>query len=141
MTLSLETLRWVLAAHIVGFAIWIGSMFGTLHLLFAHAGAVGETRAVLSGLEKRTAMAMDIGAALAIVTGVLMLAGIEPSPFAATWMKLKLALAAGLIGLHGFLRVKVKKFGQGDQRALPGALQGLLPALFIAVVVLAIVRP
>ncbi|WP_428261767.1 hypothetical protein [Haliangium sp.] len=118
-------------------------MFACLSLLNAHASAGAEAPASLSAAEKRVAMVMDIGATLAILAGLYLAFGQAASPFkGAGWLHAKLTLVVlGFLALHGITRAKVKRFGNGDVRALPGFVMPLYFVLVLAIIVLAQVKP
>jgi uncharacterized membrane protein len=74
----------------------------------------------------------------------MMLPGVVqiPSPFRSGWFHAKLTLVVlGLLGMHGFLRVKVRKFRQGQVAPLPGFLLPLMLLLVFGILVLVRVQP
>lgn len=142
--MSLETLQWMHVGHIFGFVMWIGTMLGLFQILMAHAEADEAARAGFGPLEKRVAMAMDVGATLTIVFGLVMLlvpeGGLDIFK-AGGFFHIKLALVVALIGAHGFLRVKVKKFGRGEVTAPPAWMFPLLSLTVLAIIIMIVVRP
>lgn len=140
--MDLDTFKWVRAVHIYGFVAWVGALVGCAFALRAHAAAGDAARGAFEALEKRLAMAMDIGATVAIAAGLWMLFGLEPSPLkTGGWMHAKLAAVVGLVALHGLVRVKVGRFSRGQVAAPPGWLLAAIELLVAAIVVLAAVRP
>lgn len=142
--MSFETLQWMRVGHIFGFVMWIGTLYALFQILMAHAEAEESARGAFGPLEKRVAIAMDIGATLAIVFGVVLIVKL---PYGTALFKaggffhIKLTLAAALIGVHGFLRVKVKKFGRGEVKAPPAWLFPLMSVAVLSIVIMIIVRP
>jgi len=107
--MSLETYQWIKLVHFIGFIIWLGSIFGLVTILRAPGEATGPVAAIA----RTMARSMDAGATLAIAAGVVLLLKLEPSPLKQPYFHIKLTLAAGLIGLHGYLRVKTGKLSRG----------------------------
>lgn len=139
--MSLTTLQWLLALHIFGFTMWTGGLIGLANILSSHAGASKEHWPGFHNLEKKIAIGMDIGALLAMGFGFALLFSLEPSPMKQPWMHIKLTIVfVALFGMHGFLRVKVRKFRDGSV-GLPPFMAPLLTVATLAVIVLAIVRP
>ena len=120
--MSPDTLRWVLVGHVFGFVTWIGGLLACISLLHVHTRVGDDARAALTKVERSTAMLMDLGATLAIVTGLAM--AIETHEFGhGAWLHVKLtAVVIGVLSVHGFVRVKVKKFRNGDLREVPAAV-------------------
>ena len=100
-------------------------------------------RDALAKLAKKAALFMDIGATFAIVFGLLMIFGIEGGTALVKHpsMHIKLTLVGlGVLGCHGFLRVKLKRLTQG-QGGLPGFFPPLIMLLGLAIIILAVVKP
>ncbi|HUH01527.1 MAG TPA: CopD family protein [Kofleriaceae bacterium] len=140
--MSLETFAWVRAGHIFGFIMWVGTMFGLYQVMFAHGRTDEAGRKGLLELERAMAMAMDVGALIAIGTGVAMLLLVEPSYLKQPWMHIKLTLVVvGMLGAHGYARVKVRKLREGSTDTPPPAIFGLLNLFLIAIIIMAVVEP
>jgi uncharacterized membrane protein len=141
--MSPATYQWNLAIHVFGIVLWTGGMFACLRLLAAHGAAGKAAPEGLSLAERRTAVVMDIGATIALLTGLYMLFYSPTQPLKqGGFMHAKLTLVVlGVFGLHGFTRAKVRKFRNGDVRALPGFVVPLLLAVVLGVIVLVQVRP
>jgi uncharacterized membrane protein len=145
--MSGELQLWVRAFHVLGFILWVGSMFGLVEVLrsLGRSGD-GGARTELSALAQRMARVMDIAATIAIVAGVLALVGTralgDAWPMKQGWMHAKLALVIlGFLGLHGYLRVLAGKMSRGDAKQPPALLKPVMGLLVLAVIVLAVVRP
>lgn len=137
---SLTTQKWVLVIHIFGFLTWIGSLFALYELLYAHQKAGEGARGAFVEMEKKTALAMDIGAFVAMLGGFYY--AIRGGTFSAGgWFHTKLLLAAIIIGFHGFARVKVRKFRDGDIKPIPTVFTPLMTLTVLGIIILVMVRP
>lgn len=130
---------WMETAHVFGVLLWIAGLYASFRLLRAHARGGGQHAAETA---RGSAIVMDIGAAIAIAGGVIMILGVEPSPLREGWLHTKLALIVlGLFSLHGIARAKIKKARtQGESSDSP-ALEGVLIALSALLVILAVAKP
>ena len=141
--MSLDAYLWIKLVHIVGFIVWVGSLFGLLSILREPTGSSEDTRRLLVALTRRAGRAMDIGAALAIAAGVILIVkSPEPvGPIHQPYFHVKLALAAGLVGLHGFARVRAGKLAKGDTRTLGPAPLALAALLVLGILAMIMVGP
>ncbi len=127
---------WLRIAHIIGVVLWIGGLIAVLSLLRAHAQVDAGARDVLSRVERKTAVLLDIGATLSIGVG-LYLAFKSPkfatNAFASGgWFHIKLTLVVvGILSAHILARGKIRKFRNGQVTPLPG---WLLPLVLVSVV-------
>ena len=130
------------AIHILGFLLWVGSMFALSVALRYHERA-GADRSAIVGLERAIGRAMELGALLAIAAGVYMiLTKVGPvSPMKQPYLHIKLTLVVVLIGMHGVVRAKLARLGRG-QGSAPGAWLGsAILVLAVAAIWLAVVKP
>lgn len=140
--MSYETLRWIMVAHIFGFTMWIGAMLALANTLATHVTSDVAAGSALVNVERKLAITMDVGAFVAIVFGLIMLFGIEPSPLQqGGWMHMKLTAVLAVLGLHGFLRVKVKRFKKSEIPSVPAWIVPAIQLLLLAIVIFVIVRP
>jgi uncharacterized membrane protein len=125
-----------LVVHVIGFTFWVGSLF-TVALMMASAGEDAGRRTTIGALARRLAMTADIGAALAIVGGLSLLAS-RTWDLHQPWMHIKLTFAVGLIAVHGIVRARAKRLAGGAPPPKAGAAiaVALLAAAIVAVVVL-----
>ena len=135
----------ILVVHIVGFAMWVGTLIGSSHVLKAHAEAGDKAGTMFKSLEKSFAIPMDIGATFTIVCGLLMIF-LKPGGTAilkgAGFMHAKLLLVALLVVAHVMLRKKLGQFMRGDDLSPPpGWLFPVVNASAWIIVILIIVRP
>jgi putative membrane protein len=141
--MSSATYPWILAIHSFGNILWIAGMFACLRMLTAHAAVGKAAPQGLTLAERRTAVLMDIGATIALLTGLYLTLFAPTTPLKqGGWLHAKLTLVVLVVlGLHGFVRVKVRKFRDGDVRPLPGFALPLLLAVVLGVIVLVRVKP
>lgn len=143
--MSAQTLGWLLTGHLIGLFVWIGGMFAVYWLLrfHAHAPTVVHEKLVLA--ERSLAMMMDIGSALAIGCGLAMAIGQTPTVFArpnAGWFHIKLTVVVlGVLSVHGMLRARIKKFGQGQVSEVPGWQWSVLLGSIAAIIILVFQGP
>ncbi|HET9622297.1 MAG TPA: CopD family protein [Kofleriaceae bacterium] len=137
--------QWLLAGHIIGDILWLGSMFSVYWLLRLHAQAPRDVLDKLTLMERSLALTMDIAATLAIVCGL----GLAFSPggthptgniFASPgegWFHIKLAVVVlGILPVHGFVRARVAKFSRGETPTVPSWPWNLLLLAIVVIVVL-----
>lgn len=131
---------WIRLVHFLGFIVWIGSLLALVNMLREPTGSE-DARRLLVALTRRAGRAMDIGAALAIVAGVILLIKSPAKPGQQPYFHVKLALAVGLIGLHGFVRARAGKLAKGDTRTLGPAPLALAALLSLGILAMVIVGP
>lgn len=135
-----------MAAHVCGVLLWFAGALITLHVLRAYerasAGAgPGVSTPDFQRLEGPAGRILDAGAGLALVAGLYLLFENLAILRGAGFMHAKLALVVALLGVHGFLRVRLKKFRTGQSRTLAGWAEPAVLGLFFAIVVLIVARP
>lgn len=120
----MKTDLWLSALHVVGVIVWVGGLTAVLALLTAHARVDEASRGLMSLFEKRVAIVMDLGAALAIGVGLYRALRHTPNEFQhGAWLHIKLtAVVVGILSVHGFARAKVKKFSRGEVKAIPAVV-------------------
>lgn len=128
--------EWIPALHVVGAILWVGGLTAVLSLLHVHPRLEEGSRKLLVGIERRLALAMDLGATLTIVVGLYN--AIKWDQFKnGGWLHIKLTVVVVcLLSVHGIARVKLKKFREGDVRPVPPVVWILLAAGTIVAVVL-----
>ena len=135
---------WLKAFHIVFVVTWFAGLFYLPRLFVYHAAAtdaVGLER--FRVMERRLFGIMTIGASLAILFGLLMVAG-SPAYLQTGWLRVKLALVLVLIGYHLWCRALMVALRDGRSTHSPRwyRIFNEMPALLlIAIVVLAVVKP
>ena len=135
---------WLKAFHIIFVVTWFAGLFYLPRLFVYHCAAsdaVGRERFVV--MERRLFALMTLGAALAIVLGISMVAAM-PAYLDFLWLRVKLALVAGLIAYHLWCYKLMGELREGrngrSQRWY--RMFNEVPGLFlIAIVLLAVVKP
>jgi uncharacterized membrane protein len=137
---------WLKAGHLIGDFIWVGSMFAVYWLLRLHTHAPKEAHEKLVLMERSIAMMMDVAAALAIGTGVVLIfyrSGASSSIFAekpAGWFHIKLTVVVlGMLSMHGMLRAKVKKFSNGEVPKVPQWQWTIILSSVVAILIVVVV--
>ena len=126
--MSQDTYSWVLVGHVFGFVTWIGGLLACISLLHVHKRVGEEARAALTMVEKSVAMMMDLGATLAIATGLTMAFYTHEFSHGA-WLHVKLTVVVlGILSSHGIVRAKIAKFARGEIKPEPSWLPMLVLA-------------
>lgn len=135
-----NVLAWLLAGHLISLFLWIGGLFAIYWMLRLHAHAPKDAHEKLTLMERSIALSADIAAAFAIGTGVAMLFqpfGFYLSQPGAGWLHVKLTVVVlGVLPVHGILRGRIKKFGQGKITPVPQWLWSLFLIAITAIVIL-----
>lgn len=130
--MSPQVYLWLRVVHVVGFVLWIAGLWAGIWLLKAHAQVDAGSRPTLVASERKAGASMDAGATLAIVAGLVMAFGGPINAFkTGGWLHVKLTLiVVGILSVHGLVRVKMRKFRNGDLQPLPA---WVVPVLLLAV--------
>jgi uncharacterized membrane protein len=133
--------NWIVAAHLLGVVFWMGGLFSIYWLLRIHSHAPKEAHDQLTLMERSLALMTDIAAAVAIGCGIALIVwpinlfSVKPSG----WLHLKLtAVVIGVLPVHGMLRARIKKFGQGKISPIPQWLWSVL-LVAITTIIIAVV--
>jgi putative membrane protein len=134
----------LLVGHIFGFLFWISGLLVTCMALTRHTQETTEdAKQALVRLERIYLRGLaDPGALLTILVG-LALISTNPSYFMrAPWLHIKLTFVLLLIGLHGMVAVRTKKFSTGkismkrsEARLLVLAVLFLFASILVATLV------
>lgn len=143
--MSVETLLWLKAGHLIALFLWIGGLFAIYWLLRLHVHAPAETHEKLTLMERSLALATDIAAAVAIGCGLGLIFGQTPNLLGRPgygWLHIKLALVVvGILPVHGMLRAKIMRFGAGQIKPVPQWAWSLLLVAMTVIVILVIRGP
>lgn len=135
---------WLKAFHIVFVITWFAGLFYLPRLFVYHADAADEQgRERFKVMERRLFAIMTVGASLAALFGVLLVAR-TPALLEAGWLQAKLVLVAGLIGYHIWCYQLMLAFRRDENRRSQRWYRMFNEAptlLLIAIVALAVVRP
>lgn len=118
-TLVCEGLRllivWTILFHIVGLVFWIGGLLVATALLGQHSQeGAPEGGIALAAAEMRMLRGMaNPGAALTIITGIILISGRADYYMHSTWFQAKLVLVICLLVLHGIAWVRARRFVAG----------------------------
>lgn len=135
---------WLKAFHIVFVVTWFAGLFYLPRLFVYHStatDALGLERFCL--MERRLFGIMTLGAALAILFGLLMILT-APAYLQTGWLRAKLVLVLALIGYHLWCRNLMISLRNGHNAHSPRwyRMFNEVPGLFlVAIVVLAVVKP
>lgn len=133
---------WLLAGHVISVILWIGGLFATYWMLRLHAHAPKDVHEKLTLMERSIALSTDIAATGAIGCGIAMLVLSPSLPLKQGWMHLKLAVVViGLLPVHGMLRGKIKKFGQGMIKPIGNWMWSMVLASVTIIAILAVRKP
>ena len=139
---------WLLSGHLIGVFVWVGGMFATYWLLRIHAHSPKEMHEKLTLMERSMALMMDLAATLAIGCGVALILFETPTnptgnlltQKGAGWLHIKLTVVVlGILPVHGMIRARIKKFGQGNISPVPQWQWTLLLASITAIAILVFV--
>ena len=103
----------LLVVHIFGVVFWVSGLLVTSMSLTRHTQEVSpEARQALARLERIFLRGLaDPGALLAILGGISLISTNSSYYLHAPWMHIKLTFVLMLIGLHGVVAVRTKRFG------------------------------
>jgi len=105
----------LLVVHVFGLVFWVSGLLVTSMALTRHTQeASGEARQALARLERIYLRGLaDIGALLTILAGVSLILTNSPYYLRAPWLHIKLTFVLLLIGLHGVVAMRSKRFAAG----------------------------
>jgi uncharacterized membrane protein len=146
--MNVKLWTWLLSGHLIGVFLWVGGMFATYWLLRIHAHSPTEMHEKLTLMERSMALMMDIAATLAIGCGVALILTRSPGnpegnllvTKGAGWLHIKLTVVVlGILPIHGMIRGRIKKFGQGKITPVPQWQWTVLLASITAIAILVFV--
>jgi protoporphyrinogen IX oxidase len=105
----------LLVVHLFGVVLWVSGLLVTSMSLTRHTQeASSEARQALARLERIFLRGLaDPGALLAILGGISLISTNSSYYLHAPWLHIKLTFVLLLIGLHGMVAVRTKRFGTG----------------------------
>lgn len=137
---------WLLVLHLPAMVLWVGALLVVTSVLAAHCREAGvEARNALARLENKIFKRMvHPGAALMVITGVLLVL-IDPEFYMrAPWLHAKLLLVVFLVGLDLRIYFRAKAFQSGKIEMRRGECVGLLAgvaAVFLGILILVMIKP
>jgi putative membrane protein len=134
--------QWVRAAHLISIVIWMSGLTTIYWLLRLHDHVPQETREKLTLMERSVALSADIAATVTIACGLAM--AFSPTnqfTHGGAWLHIKLTVVVlAILSVHGMLRGRIKKFGKGDIKPVPGWMWSLLLAGITIAIILAVTK-
>jgi putative membrane protein len=105
----------LLVGHVLGLVFWVGGLLVTSMALTRHTQeASADARQALARLERIYLRGLaDPGALLTILAGVSLIVTNSSYYLHAPWLHIKLTFVLLLIGLHGIVAVRTKRFSTG----------------------------
>jgi len=106
---------WILVAHVFGITFWVSGLLVTSIALVRHTQeTTAEARQALARLERIFLRGLaDVGALLALVAGITLVANNPSYYLHARWLHIKLLFVVMLIVLHGAIAMASKRFAAG----------------------------
>ena len=111
----------LLVVHIFGILFWVSGLLVTSMALTRHTQETSpDARQALARLERIYLRGLaDIGALIVILAGIGLIST-KPSYYLhAPWLHIKFVFVLLLIGLHGYVGVRTKRFGSGQIEMQP----------------------
>ena len=139
-------LAWLLVFHLPAMVLWIGALLVVTLVLAAHCQEAGaEARQALSRIETKIFKKMvHPGAALAVITGILMMVAYPEAYLRAPWLHAKLMLVIVLVFLDLRIYFRAKLLQSGQQEIRRGewiASHAAVALIFFAILIFVLVKP
>ena len=135
---------WLKALHVVFVVTWFAGLFYLPRLFVYHAVTTDAPGVVRLGqMERRLYFIMSLGAVLAVVFGLAMIAA-APGYLAQGWLRAKLLLVALLVGYHFWcyrLMLALRTGANPHSQRWYRWFNEVRSLLLIAIVILAVVQP
>jgi len=134
----------LLVVHIFGILLWVGGLLVTSMALTRHSQETSaDARQALARLERIYLRGLaDVGALLVILAGISLIMT-KPSYFLhAPWLHIKFVFVLLLIGLHGYVAVRAKRFATGKinmERGEARAMVVLTLLIFLSILIVTLV--
>jgi putative membrane protein len=135
---------WILALHVFGVILWMGSLLVLASMLGLVAEEVGVSKERFLGAARRLFDVSANGGALAAIGFGIWLILLDPGVLRQGWLHIKLLLVVGVIVIHARLYRRI-----GALQAEPSEANrreflmdhGILSVLLMAILVLVFLRP
>ena len=138
---------WLKAFHLCAVIFWMAVMLYLPRLFVYHSSAKsgGELEAKMEEAEaKLLRIIMNPAMIIALILGIAIIAINAPAYAGAGWLHVKILLALGLIGYHGYLAKTRKSFLNGGRPRSEKFFRRIneIPAIVtVLIVILVIVKP
>jgi len=135
---------WILAFHVFGVVLWMGSLLVLSSLLGLVAEEVGVSKERFLVAARRLFDFSANGGALATIGFGIWLIFIDPSVLRQGWLHIKLLLVLAIIVMHARLYRRITALEaepSGANRREFSMAHGILSALLLAILLLVFLRP
>ena len=137
---------WLLVLHLPGMVLWVGGLLVTTLILASHAVESGAAAAAaLTRAEQKVFRGFTHpGAAISVLTGILLILTGPAFYLQAGWFHVKLFLAVILVVLDLRIYFRAKAFYAGHLQLTRGeciASHAAVAVIFLAMLVMVLVRP
>jgi putative membrane protein len=135
---------WILAFHVFGVILWMGSLLLLASLLGLVADEVGVSKERFLVAARRLFDISANGGALATIGFGIWLIFIDPGVLRQGWLHIKLLLVLGIIVMHARLYRRISALEaepSGANRREFSMAHGILSALLLAILLLVFLRP
>ena len=134
----------LLVVHLWGLVFWVSGLLVTNMALTRHTQESSpEARQALARLERIFLRGLaDPGALLTILAGIGLISTNSSYYLHAPWLHIKLTFVALLIGLHGVVAVRTKRFGAGSIQLQKSEARWLVAAtllIFLSILIATLV--
>ena len=134
----------LLVGHVFGLVLWVSGLLVTCMALTRHTQETSaDARNALARLERIFLRGLaDPGALLTILAGVSLISTNASYYLHAPWLHIKLTFVLLLIGLHGLVAVRTKRFATGRIAMQRGEARMLVIAvlfLFLSILIATLV--
>ena len=137
---------WWLVLHLPAMVLWVGSLLTVTVVLAIHCREAGvEARNALARLENKMFKGIaHPGAALMIITGVLLVLTEPEFYMRASWLHAKMLLVVFMVALDLRIYFRAKAFQSGKiemQRSECIGLHASVGAVFLGILILVLLKP
>jgi putative membrane protein len=135
---------WILAFHVFGVILWLGSLLVLSSLLGLVADEVGVSKERFLVAARRLLDVSANGGALATIGFGIWLIFLDPGVLRQGWLHIKLLLVVVIIVMHARLHRRINALEEepsGANRREFAMTHGILSALLLAILLLVFLRP
>lgn len=138
--------NWTLVFHVLGIVFWLGGLLVVTHLLAEDTEVASEeTHQTLGRLEAKLFNGIiHPGAAIVILSGLVLLMTNPRYYLDASWLRVKLVMVAALIVLDWITYRRMRAFKAGRiklERKQCMALHGAIALVFTVILILVLIQP
>jgi len=137
-------LKWAIVFHLFGVIVWIGNLLVIASMLSLVTEEVGAARERLVLLARRLfQIGCNLGALATVFFGIVLIL-LDPTVLTVGWLHVKLLLVLVLLYFHYRLYRRILNLESDPASASAGEfkmIHGLVSALLLAILALALVKP